>query len=244
MAARNGVTAACMVAHGCTAVEDVFSGERSFFVAYDESGRIGKAPEPERLINELGSTYEIMGTTIKRWSVGSPIQAPLDSMLELINAHQIRPENVERVVVRIQPISLQTVSNSGMPDVCLQHLCAVMLLDGMVTFESAHDVKRMRDKRVLAMRSRIELYGHDAFPDISRQAIVEIRLRDGREFSHHTRSVRGRTDNPMSRAEVDQKGFHLMAPVLGKKRARLLCDAIWKLEQVPSLRSLRPLLRA
>ena len=244
MAARNGVTAACMVAHGCTAVEDVFSGERSFFVAYDESGRIGKPPEAGRLINELGSTYEIMGTTIKRWTVGSPIQAPLDSLLELINAHQIKPEDVERVVVRIQHSSLNTVSNSKMPDVCLQHMCAVMLLDGIVTFESAHDTKRMKDKRVLAMRRRIELYGHDAFPDTSRQAIVEIRLRDGREFDHYTSTVRGRTDNPMTRAEVDQKAFHLMAPTLGTKRARALCDAIWNLERVSNLRSLRPLLRA
>ena len=244
MPARNGVTAACMVAHGCTGVDDVFSGERCFFVAYDESGRIGKAPQPERLIDGLGSNYEIMATNIKRWTVGSPIQAPLDSLLELINAHQIQPEDVERVVVRIQPMSVQTVDNSSMPDVCLQYLCAVMLLDGIVTFESAHDVKRMQAKKVLAMRSRVELHAHDAFPDTSRQGIVEIRLRDGRELSHHTISVRGRTDNPMSRVELEQKAFHLMAPVLGKKRARLLCDTIWNLEHISNVRTLRPLLRA
>ena len=39
MPARNGVTAATMVAHGFTGVEDVFSGERNFFVAY------GRAPQ-------------------------------------------------------------------------------------------------------------------------------------------------------------------------------------------------------
>jgi hypothetical protein len=35
-----------------------------------------------------------------------------------------------------------------------------------------------------------------------------------------------------------------MAPVLGKARARKLCDAIWKLEKIRNLRLLRPLLRA
>ena len=32
MPARNGVAAATMVAHGFTGVDDVFSGERSFFL--------------------------------------------------------------------------------------------------------------------------------------------------------------------------------------------------------------------
>ena len=46
MPARNGVAAAAMVSAGFTAVEDVFSGERNFFIAYDETRRIGKPPEP------------------------------------------------------------------------------------------------------------------------------------------------------------------------------------------------------
>src|SRR5206468_266614 len=79
MPARNGTAAAAMVAHGFSAVEDVFAGERNFFVAY------GRAPKAEELVRELGTTFEIMNTNIKRWSVGSPIQAPLDSLLDLIN---------------------------------------------------------------------------------------------------------------------------------------------------------------
>src|SRR6185295_12177782 len=78
MPARNGVAAATMVAHGFTGVEDALSGERSFFVAY------GRKPEPERLVRGLGETYEIMNTNIKRWSVGSPIQAPLDALSVLL----------------------------------------------------------------------------------------------------------------------------------------------------------------
>src|SRR5213075_2451946 len=56
MPARNGVSAAAMVAHGFTGVEDAFSGERSFFVAY------GREPKPEMLVASLGEVYEIMTT--------------------------------------------------------------------------------------------------------------------------------------------------------------------------------------
>ncbi|MGZ5094647.1 MAG: MmgE/PrpD family protein [Burkholderiales bacterium] len=246
MPARNGVAAAAMVAHGFSGVEDVFAGERNFFVAYDESRRTGKPPQPERLIEELGTRFEIMNTNIKRWSVGSPIQAPLDGLLDLMRTHDIKADDVQKLVVRVAHQGANTVNNRDMPDICMQHMCAVMLIDGIVTFESAHDEKRMRDRKVLDVRSRIELYGDDALTQAmpSRQGILELTLKGGRELRQHVKAVRGTSDSPMTRAEVDEKSFHLLSPILGKKRARLLCDTIWTLEDVSSMRDLRPLLRA
>jgi len=98
---------------------------------------------------------------------------------------------------------------------------------------------------VLALRSKIELYGDDeltrALP--SRQGIVELRLAGGRELRSHVKAVRGTAQNPMTRAEVDEKAYHLLAPVLGKKKGRALCDAIWNFEKYRDVRKLRPLLR-
>ncbi|HET9664645.1 MAG TPA: hypothetical protein VFP00_10490, partial [Burkholderiales bacterium] len=183
---------------------------------------------------------------IKRWSVGSPIQAPLDALLELIRSHDIKADQVEKLVVRVAHQGANTTDNRHMPDICMQHMCAVMMIDGIVTFASAHDQRRMKDRRVLALRSRIELYGDDeltrALP--SRQGIVELKLKNGRELRQHVKAVRGTTNNPMNRAEVDEKCFHLMAPIIGKARARKLCDTVWKLDDVASVRSLRPLLLA
>ena len=76
----------------------------------------------------------------------------------------------------------------------------------------------------------------------ARQAIVELTLRDGRTLRHHTVAVRGTAENPMTRAEVDAKGYDLLAPVIGKARARKLCDAVWNLEKLRDVRKLRPLL--
>ncbi len=239
MPARNGVAAATMVAHGFTGVDDVFAGERNFFVAY------GRKPDPSLLTLGLGATYEIINTNIKRWSVGSPIQAPLDSLSELIREQGFKAADVEKLVVRVAHQGANTVDNRDMPDICLQHMCAVMLMDGKVTFESSHDEKRMGDRRVLALRSRIELLGDDSLSAAlpSRQGIVEVTLKGGRTLRHHTKGVRGSAENPMTRAEVDEKSYDLMAPIIGKAKARKLCDALWKLEKVRDLRALRPLLR-
>src|SRR5690242_15988326 len=239
MPARNGVAAALMVAHGFTGVDDALSGERSFFVAY------GRKPDPERLVAGLGETYEVMNTNIKRWSVGSPIQAPLDALDELIREYSLKAPQVKRVVVRVAHQGANTTNNRAMPDICMQHLCAVMLIDGTVSFKAAHDEKRMRDPRVRKLRACIELLGDDeltrAMP--SRQGIVELELDDGRRLRHHAKAVRGTAENPMTRAEVEAKAYDLVAPVLGERRARRLCDAVLDVEAIGDVRQLRPLLK-
>jgi len=240
MPARNGVTAATMVAAGFTGVEDVFSGERNFYVAY------GRKPNPAEMVRELGETYEIMNTNIKRWSVGSPIQAPLDALDALLAEQPFRAEDVEKMVVRVTHQGANTVNNRDMPDICMQHLVSVMVIDGTVTFKTTHDVKRMRNPKVQALRAKVELYGDDELTRRmpSRQGIVEVLLKDGRQLRKHIEAVRGTAQNPMTRQEVDTKSFDLLAPILGKTRARKLCDAVWTLDGVKDVRALRPLLRA
>jgi 2-methylcitrate dehydratase PrpD len=99
---------------------------------------------------------------------------------------------------------------------------------------------------VLDIRRGIELRGDDelerALP--SRQAVVEIRLKDGRELRHHTENVRGTAQNPMTRSEVEEKSYHLIAPVFGKYRTRRLLDALWKIENTKDMRRIRPLLQS
>ena len=239
MPARNGVAAAAMVAHGFTGVEDALSGERSFFVAY------GRKPEPEKLVSGLGEVYEVMNTNIKRWSVGSPIQAPLDALLLLLEEHKFRADDVTRLSVRVSHQGANTTNNRAMPDICMQHLCAVMVLDGTVSFKASHDDKRMRDKKVLALREKVQLSGDDeltkAMP--SRQGIVEVVLRNGTTLRKHVKAVRGTAENPMTRAEVDAKAYDLIVPVFGKQRARRLCDSIWSLDKLQNVRKLRGLLK-
>lgn len=237
MTARNGVTAATMVQAGFSGVDDVFSGEKNFFSIY--------APEADRtaLTRDLGKVYEVTLTTIKRWSVGSPIQAALDSLAALIEQHGIRADDVETLTVTVNKIGSVTVNDRDIPDINIQHLLAVMLLDGTVSFASSHDDSRMHDPRVLALKRRMTLLGREDF-EHPRQGMVEIVTRDGRRLAHHTKAVKGTSANPLTRREVDAKCYDLTAPILGKARARKLIDAIWTIEKLKNARALSPLLRA
>lgn len=241
MPASHGYAAAAMVAHGFTGVADVFSGERNFLRAFapDRRGRHAAIAE------QLGRRFEVMNSNIKKWPVGSPIQAALDSTQALMREHQLAAAQVARVAVEVQAHEAAVVHDRDMPDICLQHLVAVMLLDGDVTFASSHDEARMRDPSVFELRRRIELRPSAALTRAGgRQAIVTIVTTDGQRLRHHTPVVKGTWQNPMTRAEVDAKCSDLLGPVLGRRRARALIDAVWTIERMRDVTALRPLLRA
>ncbi|MDP1538145.1 MAG: MmgE/PrpD family protein [Burkholderiales bacterium] len=237
MPARNGVTAALMASMKFTGVEDVFDGDRSFFHAH------GLTADPKRLVRGLGQTYEIMNTSIKRWAIGYPIQAPIDAVLNIIEIHGVTAKDVDKLVITIDDQGARTVNQRTMASINIQHLTAVMLLDGDITFASAHDEKRVRDSKVLALKSRITLRGSAALGRAkTTQAIVELFTRDGRRLRHHTRAVRGTAANPMPRGEVAAKARDLLLPVIGARRTRRLIDTVWNIERVRDARALRPLL--
>jgi 2-methylcitrate dehydratase PrpD len=241
MTARNGVAAVTMVQHGFTGVDDEFSGadNRNLFDVY------APRANPLELVRDLGKTFEIMRTNIKKWSVGSPNQAALDSLQWLMREHDLGPNDIRKLIVSTPDNEAPTVDNSKMPDICMQHLLALMLVDGTVTFKSCHDDARVQGARVLAVRRRIMLVASAALTRARprRQAIIEIHTRDGRRLVHRTYSVRGTPDNPMPRREVDQKSFDLIAPVIGKRKARKLVDAVWNIEKVANIRALRKFYR-
>jgi 2-methylcitrate dehydratase PrpD len=240
MGARNGVMATTMVALGFTGVEDPFSGAQNVFTA------LADKPIPESLVAELGTRFEVFNTTIKKWSVGSPLQSVLDSVAVLLDDAAVRAGNIKRIAVDIPTESLRIVDNSTVPDLCLQHVVALMIVDGGATFASVHDVTRMRDLNVLAIRKLVEIVPsaelQTAVP--ARQAIVKIATADGRSLSHRTYVVRGTARNPMDAKEVEAKALDLMAPVLGAGRANELIATVGNLDRVGPVLGLRRLLQA
>lgn len=240
MPARNGVTAAVLVQSGFTGVADPFSGEHNFFEVFSHSSK------PELLVDGLGKRYEIMSTNIKKFPVGFPIQAALEALLLLLGKHKFAPKDVQSITAKLPTRSVRTVDSRNMPDINLQHILAVALLDGGITFATAHSHERMNDPAVLEVKKRISLVG-DPVLSAARgapQAIVEVTTTDGTQFKEHVASVRGRFDNPMTTEELEKKCLGLLAPVLGADRSQKLIDRVWNLEQVNNVRELRPLLSA
>ena len=239
MPARNGATAALVVRAGWNGVDDIFSGPDNFFAAYAPKA------EPARLVDKLGERFAIAETDIKKWSVGSPIQGPLDAVAAIRQKHAFAAADVARVTVRLAPSVASVVDNRDIPDICLQHMVAVMLIDGTVSFRAAHDKPRMQDAAVLRERAKVALVRDDELAKLlpARVAVVEIALADGRHLAERVDAVRGTPRNPMSHGEIVDKARDLIVPVLGRETAASLIETVDAIEAVPDIRHLRPLLQ-
>jgi 2-methylcitrate dehydratase PrpD len=234
MGARNGVSAVAMVQSGFTGVRDVLSGRHNALEA------LSSQPRPEELFAGLGTRFFVSETGIKTFSVGYPNQAPLDALLTLRRQHGLRPEDVERIVVRLPEDAPGIVSNSPMPDVNCQYLIATALVDGGVSFAHSHSREHMSDPRIRAVMQRVQVTGDPKLndPAAPRSGLVEVTLRDGKTVSHFTRFPPGTKENPVDRERMNAKARDLMAPVLGAAKTEAVIQQVNGLENVANVREL------
>ena len=237
MPAHNGVQAALMVQSGFSGVDDVFAGENNFLATYSPQGNA------DELARGLGRDYEIMRCGIKCWSAGGPVQGPLHVLQDLIDQHHLRAADVVKLVARMPDKELKMVNDRDSPDISVQHLLALMLVDGTVTFASTHDHGRVKDAKVKAMRRRIQTVGDPALTDSLRRwrCAMEITLKDGRVLKHQTLAARGTAENPVTLQDAEKKSMDLLAPVLGRKRAQTLISKLANIDGVANVRALRKL---
>ena len=134
MPAHNGAQAALMVACGFTGVDDVFSGERDFFFTFFTG-----APTATRSCAGSAPTTRCCAAASSAGRSAGRSRGRCTCCAISCSSTASRRDDVEKLVARMPDKELEIVNNRDMPDISVQHLLAVMLVDGDVTFASAHD---------------------------------------------------------------------------------------------------------
>jgi 2-methylcitrate dehydratase PrpD len=233
--ARNGVTAVQLARAGASGAADPFDGERNFLQTYSPD------PQPQELIRQLGEHFEITRTSIKKYCVGSPIQAPLEALFDILSEYRLSAEDIERVSVRIPEHRAATVNNREMPDVNLQHILALAITHGKLTFAAVHSEQENQKPSIAAVKSRIRLIPDPTLLESvsPRQVKLDVTTRDGRTLTKHLLTYRGTPQNPASTEEVEDKARDLIFPVVGAERAEKLIQCVNDLEKIDDMRDLR-----
>jgi 2-methylcitrate dehydratase PrpD len=221
-----------------TGVVDALEGPLGFFPVF------GRGVDPAPAWQDLEKTPMILDCAIKKWCVGSPNQAPLDAIEAIGKETKLVADEIESITVRLPTTVIGIVDNGPMADVCCQHLVALTIVDGKLTFENSHDQARMSDPALLAVRKRVTLVGDEELTQAHppRQGIVEIKLRNGKQLRHHTKVVRGTPQNPMGAEEVVAKSLDLIRPILGAAQSQRLVDAVRGIEKIPDMAEFAKLL--
>src|SRR4029077_9106850 len=101
--------------------------------------------------------------------------------------------DVKESVVRLSTSAAPKVDNVQSPDLCLQYLAAVLLLDGTVSFRAAHDKARMTEAAIVRESHTVKVVADEELERLlpKRVAVVEVTLTDGTRLVERNDTVRG-----------------------------------------------------
>lgn len=228
VASRHGMLAVALAEHGFRGPDAPLEGDLGFLHAYADD------PRPARLTADLGDPHEVVLTKLKPYPLGTFTHAPVAILLDLLEAGEVRPEAVERVVVEI-PTSgaaffareegaphptTSAEAQFDMPFAVALALCAGEA--GIGAFRRALDGAYGAEfERLMAA---VETVGSDeleaALPE-RYPARVVVELGDGR-LERTREHVKGEPADPMTWPEVVGKFEDLAAELDASTRAAVV----------------------
>ncbi len=246
-AAESAVLAADLVQRGFSATRNILEAERGFYHAAcggcDETAIRGRLGNPW--------TFASPGISIKPHPSGSLTHPAMAVVLELVERHDVRPEDVARIRVG---------TNRHMPTTLLHHdpqteleakfsmeFCAAILVLrrraglGEFTAETVHrpELRAMMGKVDFYVDPEAEQAGYDRMT-----SLVEIVLADGRRLAGRADFGKGSPANPMRWDEVAAKFRECVAyGGLPAGRAHAVIAMVEELDKVADVRLLTAALR-
>ena len=249
-AAHGGVLAARLAQAGMNGPRSIFEGQFGLFRVYSAESK------PERLLTELGSRYDILDTSFKRYPFCDGNAAPLEATLQLMQENDIEIGDIESLDYRIKSFLVpycidyhgdrtrkfrpRTELDAQMS---LPYCIAVGLLKKGELDVSDFDPKRFDDARIHAIADRVDARADpelDKVPlrPMSMPSIVTLTTKAGKRHTGRVDYQRGDPRNAFSAEEFVRK-FHSCAdPLIGAQKADRIVGQISRLEQLDDLSQL------
>lgn len=234
-AARNGLWSALLAAEGFDGPGEPLAGVQGFYHALSEK------PDLSQITRPWGESWEIMATSYKPYPCGFVVHPVLDCVL---GWRRDNPNaDVARVIIRGHPLlsiraDRPNVSTGREAQVSVQHAVAAALATGEAGLKQFAD-GCVRDPKVLALRSKVEVLRDEEFSTIA--AAVEITTVDGKTHKLRQTAARGSDANPLSDDDLEDKLRVAAAGWDLSYNARPLIDAVWSIDKLADVSSLMSL---
>ncbi|MCC7079512.1 MAG: MmgE/PrpD family protein [Burkholderiales bacterium] len=227
-AARCAVQSALLARAGFTADTSIFDGDDSFLRTYGEKDSQPLGP----LLDRLGTPWEALdpGISFKRWPCCYCNHRSIGVLLQMIERHGIRGEDVQAVEIGFPPGSdtalIHTNPQTGLEGkFSIEYVAAACLLDGKVGIDTFTDVMVNRPE-VRALMHKVKRYRiQDSKMYSGSVGYNDVMVRTGRgEQRVREDRAPGSRAWPMSAAERDEKFLDCAGRVLGDVGARRVLD--------------------
>lgn len=225
-AAMDGLLAGLFAQEGMSSSATALEGPKGLLAV------MAPDPEPERLVEGLGTTWHLLANGYKAYPNGSLTHPTVDALLEVREQAGFRIEDVVEVVAGVHPYAATTTGRlrpeSGLDaKFSLTHIAAVALAHGRPSLEHFTDTAVRNDDIVRRLRDLVRV---DVDPTVSKQgAVVRVRCTDEREFTASVAHNKGTAANPLSDADLSAKLYDAAHRCLGDERTAALLSACWEL---------------
>jgi 2-methylcitrate dehydratase PrpD len=242
-AGGNGVAAAYLSRAGFTASDHALEAPRGFFNA------AGGGYAPERIDGRLGKPFFLLdpGVSIKPYPSGSLAHPAMDVMLDLVVTHDLRPGEVQRIVVG---------TNSNVPNALIHHrpsnelqakfsmeyciaTCVIRRRAGLAEFTDkavlAPEIQAFIPKVDLVVDPELEALGYQHVRSRVTLYLNEGARTDGTVISGEAEWAHGYPSKPMTPQQLTGKFTECAEQVLPRERAQSAAEAIRELPAASSL---------
>lgn len=239
-AARAGLMSALMARHGFTASTRAIEAARGY------AQTISTKVDWNEATDDLGSRFEISFNSFKPFACGIVIHPSIDGCVRLRKQHQIKPDDIESVALRVHSLVLELTGkkeprNGLEGKFSIYHSCAAGLIFGRAGEAEYADAIVTRPD-VVALRRKVNAIVDDSISEAASD--VTITCRDGRKFHVLVEHAIGSLENPMTDELLADKFDALVDPVLGAAKSAKLKELGWALASQASLDALLAQARA
>jgi 2-methylcitrate dehydratase PrpD len=229
-AAQNGLTAAFLASKNFNSSEQALEGKAGW------ANTLSSKRNYAEITDNLGKNWEAALNTYKPFPCGVVMHPSIDACIQLRNQHSLKPDQIERVELRVHPLALElngrkTPQTGAEAKYSVYHGAAVAIIYGMAG-EKQFSNQIVRDAAIIALRDRVTAVVDSSIKE--EQARAAVILKDGRRLEKFIENAIGSVKNPMTDAMLEAKFLDLADGILPQAKARRLMDLCWKVETLAS----------
>ncbi|HYC45284.1 MAG TPA: MmgE/PrpD family protein [Burkholderiales bacterium] len=240
--AVSGLLAALFAEQGFVATKEFLTApDGGLYNTYTNGGK------PDLAIADLGERWELEQIALRLWPSASTIQGFITAMFDLIEKHEMPADKVRRVRVGLSKVGNDMHGifpryNGKFEALLSTHYVAAVILHDRALTLAQFEPARYNDPKLKAFAAdKVEVREDATLTGV--QATVEAELADGKTIEVKCDSPRGAPDNPLTRAQIEQKFRTYAKDRLPASRIDQVVESVSKLEDLSSTRTLMDFLR-
>ena len=249
-AAHSGVIAADLAKEGFTGPATIIEGKFGFLHGYSQE------PEPEAVLKNWGTPWEVMNSSIKPHACCRYKQGPIDCIMEMMESNDLQPEEIKQVDIAIldagfalvaEPVDKKLDPQSVVDAQFSMPFGAALAILRKDAFLDRYQMDEINDPGIRECMKRIKcIRDSELNSDFPRKwpARVVIQTVDGRNFEHHLDHPKGDPENPLSWDELIDKFISLAAEVLPLSQCQRIVSLVRKVDQLEDILELVDEMRA